>query len=59
MSKPNRSYRRTEGEAVEDFLLDLVVGAEDVRVVLDEVADAQQAVERAARLVAVQWPGSA
>ena len=37
--------------------LDLLLGAEDVRVVLDEVADAQQAVQRAARLVAVHEAG--
>src|SRR3712207_7224255 len=42
-----------EVEAGDDLLLDLVLGAEDVGVVLGDVADAQQPVERAARLVAV------
>ena len=38
-------------------LVERLVGrAEDVRVVLDEVAHAQQAVQRAGQLVAVQQP---
>ena len=35
----------------------LVLAAEDVRVVLDEVADAQQAVQRPGRLAPVKQPG--
>ena len=38
---------------------DLILGAEDVGVVLGDVADAQQAVQRAARLVAVHEAGLA
>ena len=43
-----------EVQAALDLVEDLVLGAEDVGVVLDEVADAQQAVQRAAGLAAVQ-----
>ena len=43
-----------ELEAGGDFLLDLVLRAVDVGVVLVEMAHAEQAVERAARFVAVQ-----
>ena len=45
--------REAEVEAADDLFLDLVLGGEDVRVVLGDVADAQQAVQRAGRLVAV------
>ena len=41
-------------ETAEDLVLDLVGGAEDVRVVLGDVADAEQPVERARELVAVE-----
>ena len=44
-------------EAAEDLVLDLIGSAEDVRVVLGDVAHAQQPVERAARLVAVERGG--
>ena len=37
--------------------MDLFVGAEDVRVVLDEVPHAQKAVQDAGELVSVQVPG--
>src|SRR5213592_426491 len=37
-----------------DLVLDLVLGDEDVRVVLRDVLDAQEAVQRAAALVAIQ-----
>ena len=47
-----------EAQALDDLLLDLLLGAEDVRVVLGDVAHPQQAVERAARLVAVDEPAS-
>ena len=43
-------------EAAEHLVLDLLLGAEDVRVVLREGAGAQQAVQHAARLVAVDEP---
>jgi hypothetical protein len=45
-----------EVEAAQDLLVDLLLGAEHVRVVLGDVPDAQQAVQRAARLVAVDEP---
>ena len=58
MSKPNRSYQANpKSRHAEHLVLDLLLGAEDVRVVLDEVPHAQQAVQRAARLVAVQVAG--
>ena len=58
MSKPNMLVDgEAEVQAASDLVLDLVLGAEDVGVVLDEVAHAQQAVQRAARLVAVQEAG--
>ena len=41
-------------QAAADLLLDLLLGAEDVRVVLGEVAHAQQPVQHAGGLVAVQ-----
>ena len=41
-------------EAAEDLVLDLLARAEDVRVVLRDVPDAEQPVERPGRLVAVQ-----
>ncbi len=41
-------------QAAVDLLLDLFLGAEDVPVVLGEVAHAQKAVEHARGLVAVQ-----
>ena len=49
MSKPKSRQRG-------DLVLDLLRSAEDVGVVLRDVADAQQAVQRAARLVAVHEP---
>ena len=53
-SNPNRLVdREPELEAADDLFLDLVLGAEDVRVVLRDVPHAQQAVQRAGRLVAV------
>ncbi len=42
-----------EPQALHDLVLDLLFGAEDVRVVLGDVANAQQPVEDAAGLVAV------
>ena len=45
--------RVAEVQAAVDLLRDLLLGAEDVGVVLGDVADAQQPVQRAARLVAV------
>ena len=41
-----------ETAELRDLLLDLLLGAEDVRVVLHEAADAHDAVQRSARLVA-------
>jgi hypothetical protein len=49
--------REAEVEAALDLLRDLLLGAEDVGVVLGYVADPQEPVERAARLVAVNEPG--
>jgi hypothetical protein len=49
--------REAEVQAALDLLGDLLLGAEDVGVVLRDVADAQQTVQRAARLVAVNQPG--
>ncbi len=49
--------RERELEAVGDLLGHLLLRAEDVGVVLGEVADAEQAVQRAAELVAVEQPG--
>ena len=49
--------RVAEVEAAEDLVLDLLGRAEDVRVVLREHAHAQQAVQRAGQLVAVQDAG--
>ncbi len=46
-------------EAAEHLVLDLLARAEDVRVVLRHVAHAQEAVERASGLVAVQVEASA
>ncbi len=46
-----------EVETAEDLLLDLLGRAEDVRVVLGDVADAKQAVQRAGELVSVQGGG--
>jgi hypothetical protein len=46
-----------EGQHLRDLVLDLLLGAEDVGVVLDEVAHPHEAVQRAARLAAVQQPG--
>ena len=46
-----------EVQAGGDLLGDLVLAAEDVGVVLAEVPDAHQAVQRAARLAAVQQAG--
>ena len=43
-----------EVEAAEDLVLDLLAGAEDVGVVLGDVPDAEEAVQRARQLVAVQ-----
>ena len=45
-----------ELEARLELVLDLLLGAEDVAVVLGEVPRAQQPVQRAAQLVAVQQP---
>ena len=42
-----------------DLLLDLILRAEDVRVVLAELARARQALQRAGRLVAVEDAASA
>ena len=47
---------RASSRHADDLVLDLVVGAEDMGVVLGDVDDAQQAVERAGRLVAVHEP---
>src|SRR4029453_13108515 len=41
-------------EAAEDLVLDLLARAEDVRIVLRDVTDAQETVERPRRLVAVE-----
>ena len=49
--------REAEVEARRDLVLDLLLGAEDVRVVLREAAHAQQAVQRARGLLAVQQAG--
>ena len=45
--------REAELEGADDLFLDLLLGAEDVGVVLRDVADPEQAVQRAGRLVAV------
>ena len=53
-SKPNaRSTRQHEVEQRRDLVLELLLGAEDVAVVLREAADAHQPVQRAGPLVAV------
>src|SRR5581483_9623849 len=44
-------------EAAEELVVDLLVCAEDVGVVLHEVAHAQEAVKDAGALVAVEVPG--
>ena len=46
-----------ELQAAGDLVVDLLLGAEDVRVVLCELAHAQEAVQRARGLVAVQQAG--
>ena len=42
-------------DAPVDLCRDLLLGAEDVRVVLSHVANARQAMERSGELVSVQW----
>ena len=51
-----RIQLEAEAQALHHLLLHLLLGAEDVGVVLGDVAHAQQPVEHAARLVAVHQP---